>query len=76
MQLQKIGIHWELATGTAGLECIFFRGAKLSGFMENIFRRSFLVLTVCSNSVEVEEDGKRGGVTQSKARLAMSLCPL
>ena len=39
VQLQKIGIHWELATGTAGLECIFFRGAKLSGFMENIFRR-------------------------------------
>ena len=24
VQLQKIGIHWELATGTAGLECIFF----------------------------------------------------
>ena len=59
----------------AGLECIFSARSKTFGiYGEHI--PSFLVLTVCSNSVEVEEDGKRGGVTQSKARLAMSLCPL
>ena len=41
-----------------GWNAFFPRGAKLSGFMENILIPSFLVLTVCSNSAE--EDGKRG----------------
>ena len=58
MKKIKCDIVSHFPTMWQGWNAFFPRGAKLSGFMENILIPSFLVLTVCSNSAE--EDGKRG----------------